>query len=104
MPLVMLPTTLSAIEISTRVTLPQFVTAPLMVCGWPATAVVQFLLTVRHGLSAAGQTLVSAAETGVPQRLTPEAVTMLVVPPQIVVSSLVKTNDPPGARNGTLVK
>src|SRR5579864_1858928 len=100
----MLPIVLSVMEISTSVTLPQLVTAPLMVCGWPATAVEQFLLTVRHGLSAAGHTLVSAAETGVPQMLTPETVTMFVVPPQIVVSSLVKTNDPPGGRNGTLVK
>src|SRR5689334_11822270 len=99
----MLPTMLSLTKMFVSVTLPQLVTAPLMVCGWPTTAVVQVLVTVMHGLSADPHTLVSSAETGVPQTLTPEAVTMLVVPPQIVLSSLVKTNDPPGASNGTLV-
>src|SRR5215469_7805998 len=99
----MLPTTLSLTEMFVRVTLPQLVTAPLMVCGWPTTAVVQVLVTVMHGLSVETHTLVSLADTGVPQMLTPEAVTMLVLPPQTAVIAFVNTKKPPGASVGTLV-
>src|SRR5215469_8471447 len=86
----MLPTILSLTEMLVSVTLPQLVTAPLMVCGWPTTAVVQVLVTVMHGASVVTQVLVELAETGVPHWLIAEAVTMLVFPPQTAVSVALK--------------
>src|SRR5256885_865043 len=53
------PTTLSTTVIFVRVTLPQFVTAPLMVCGAPTRAVEQSFVTVMHGASVVRQTLVA---------------------------------------------
>src|SRR5215469_6878775 len=99
----MRPTTLSFTEMLVNVTLPQLVTAPLMICGWPTTAVLQVLVTVMHGLSDTMQVLVDLAEAGVPQMLVPEAVTMLVLPPHTAVIALEKVMKPPGARVGTLV-
>ena len=94
----MLPTILSLTEMLVSVTLPQLVTAPLMVCGWPTTAVVQVLVTVMHGLSVVIQVFVELAETGVPHWLRAEAVMMLVLPPQTAVSVALKLKPAPGAK------
>src|SRR5215469_4212519 len=97
----MLPTMLSLTEILVSATLPQLVTAPLMVCGWPTTAVVQVLVTVMHGLCVTAQTFVESAETGVPQMLTPETPTMFVVLTQSAVKVRLKVKVPPGGNPPT---
>src|SRR5579864_2072885 len=99
----MLPTTLSLTEMLVSVTLPQLVTAPLMVCGWPTTAVVQVFVTVMHGLCVTAHTFVESAETGVPQMLTPETPTMLVVLTQSAVKVRLKVKVPPGGKVPTFV-
>src|SRR5215472_5892772 len=94
---------LSLTAMLVSVTLPQLVTAPLMVCGWPTTAVVQVLVTVMHGLSVVTQVLVDIAETGVPHWLVADAVTTLLLPPQTAVRALLKVKEPLGASDAMLV-
>jgi hypothetical protein len=70
------------------VTFPQLVTTPLIVCGWPTTAVVHVLVTAMHGASVTTHTFVAEAVTRVPQMLLAEAVTMFVFPPHTAVMTL----------------
>jgi hypothetical protein len=71
------------------VTFPQFVNIPVMAWIWPATTVVQSLVTEAQGASVTTQTFVAAAVTRVPQMLLAEAVTMLVKLPHVLfVTSL----------------